>query len=221
VRFGSAKGGKVVIGYTLGTGVGGAIVIGGKIFLGADGQGGELGHIIIDHKTDARVCGCGNEGCLEAYAGTAGIITTFWEELNNLRRPEDLEFVKRVIRPSVKDIFALAKPDVNKTVYNMGSAKNPACLAAVFRTAWYLAKGLAPLINAFNPDVIVFDGQIAKDLPLMEPQIRDWFSRHISQKSIWENLKIVQSSDPEYSGAIGAAAYALARKNGEKVIMEI
>jgi Transcriptional regulator/sugar kinase len=220
VKFGSAKGGKVVIGLTLGTGIGGAIIIGGKIFLGAKGQGGELGHIIIDHNINARVCGCGNRGCLEAYAGTAGILKTFWESFNTLCSLED-GFVRSEVNISVKDIFALAKPDDSKTVGSMPTVINPACLVTVSETALYLAEGLAPLINAFNPDVIVFDGQIAKDLPMMEPQIRKWFEQNLSQKSIWENLKIVQSSDPEYSGAIGAAAYALARKNGEKVIMEI
>jgi glucokinase len=218
VKFGSAKGGKVVIGLTLGTGVGGAIIIGGKIFLGAEGQGGELGHIIIDHKTDARVCACGNHGCLEAYAGTEGILKTFWEQFHTLRSLEDIEFTRCGV--NVKDIFALAKPDINKTVGSMATARNPACLVTVSETAWYLAEGLAPLINAFNPDVVVFDGQIARDLPMMEPQIRKWFEQCISQQSIWEKLKIVQSSDPEYSGAIGAAAYALARKNGEEVIMK-
>jgi len=219
VKFGNAKGGNVVIGLTLGTGVGGAIIIGGKIFLGANGQGGELGHAIIDFSPKARVCGCDNRGCLEAYAGTAGIKKTFWDEFTLHHGPEDLEFVNNKADIKVKDIFALARPDAEKAFGSLASAKNPACLLTVIKTAEYLARGIAPWL-CLNPDSVVFDGQIARDLPLMEPRIRKWFEQHISQKSTWENLKIVQSSDPEYSGAIGAAAYALARKSGEEVIMK-
>jgi glucokinase len=217
VKFGSAKGGKVVVGLTLGTGIGGALIIGGKIFLGANGHGGELGHAIIDFSPEARVCGCGNRGCLEAYAGTAGIIKTFWEEFSTFHGLGDVKLASREVK--VKDIFDLAMPDANKSSVSLASAVNPACLLTVIKTAEYLARGLTPWL-CLNPDVVVFDGQIARDLPMLVPHITRWFQKNISQKLTWENLPIVQSSDPEYSGAIGAAVYALARKNGEEVIMK-
>ncbi len=68
-RVGAGKGCSSLIGVTLGTGVGGGIVIDGRLVLGLDGTAGEIGHLVIDIRPEAPKCGCGNTGCLEAYVG--------------------------------------------------------------------------------------------------------------------------------------------------------
>ncbi|MFA5248278.1 MAG: ROK family protein [Patescibacteria group bacterium] len=206
--FGNAKGGKVVVGLTLGTGVGGAVIINGKIFLGASGKGGEFGHISIRPLTPSRKCNCGNFGCLEAYCGTVGIIETLKEEISFYHDAGELQDGER---KNIKKIFELAK---NKPF------SNSACLQTIIKTAHYLADGLAPLLNAFEPDIVVFDGQISRDLPMMEKTIFAALEERLSQRFLFDCLKIVQSSDPEYSGAIGASAYALSRSQGLEVIMK-
>jgi len=70
-RVGAGRGCSSLIGVTLGTGVGGGIVIGGRLVLGLDGTAGEIGHQVIDIRPDAPQCGCGNTGCLEAFVGAA------------------------------------------------------------------------------------------------------------------------------------------------------
>jgi glucokinase len=204
--FGAARGAKVVVGLTLGTGIGGAVVINDKIFLGADGYAGELGHISICQSHYARKCNCGNIGCLEAYAGTAGFLRTVKECVYILGAGQ----LEKSDMTDIKKIFSLAKkhPEIN-----------PACLSAVKETSKYLAQGLSGLLLAFNPRVVVFDGQISRDMGFFWPFIEAELQKILSQKQVLEKLKIVPSSDPEYSGAIGAAAYAEARHRGEEVIM--
>ena len=68
-RVGAGKGCSSLIGVTLGTGVGGGIVIDGRLVLGLNGTAGEIGHLVIDMRPEAPKCGCGNTGCLEAYVG--------------------------------------------------------------------------------------------------------------------------------------------------------
>jgi glucokinase len=70
-RVGAGQGCQSLVGVTLGTGVGGGIVLGGQLLLGLDGTAGEIGHQVIDIRPDAPKCGCGNTGCLEAFVGAA------------------------------------------------------------------------------------------------------------------------------------------------------
>lgn len=204
--FGRAIGSKVAVGLTLGTGIGGAVVINGKIFLGAHGHAGELGHISISQGYHARKCNCGNVGCLEAYAGTAGFLRTV-RECVAIQGSGQLE---KVDMTDIKKIFSLAKkhPEINSS-----------CLSAVKETSKYLAHGLSGLLLAFNPDALIFDGQISRDTEFFWPFIETELQKILSQKQVLEKLKIVPSSDPEFSGALGAAAYAEARHRGEDVVM--
>lgn len=204
--FGSGRKYKVVLGLTLGTGVGGAVVMGKKIFLGANGHAGELGHISIDHGHHARKCNCGNVGCLEAYVGTAGFLRTVKECVDILGYGQ----LKDDERTDIKRIFSLARNE---------PGVNPASISAIKETSVSLAKGLSGMLLAFNPDVVVFDGQIAKDADLFWPFTLDWLKANLSQRQVLEGLRMERSSDPEYSGALGAAAYAAARERGEQVVM--
>lgn len=90
MTYGVARGMKNFIMITLGTGVGSGIVVNGQLVYGSDGFAGELGHVIINDSPDARLCGCGRRGCLEAYCSGTGIARTAREFLQNDTRPSML-----------------------------------------------------------------------------------------------------------------------------------
>lgn len=87
MTYGAARGMKNFIVITLGTGVGSGIVINGLVVYGCDGFAGELGHVIMDRRPDARPCGCGRKGCLEAYCSASGVARTAREILQTTDRP--------------------------------------------------------------------------------------------------------------------------------------
>jgi len=90
MTYGVARGMKNFIMITLGTGVGSGIVVNGQVVYGSDGFAGELGHVIIDRSPEARQCGCGRKGCLEAYCSATGIVRTAREMLIKDARPSKL-----------------------------------------------------------------------------------------------------------------------------------
>ena len=87
MTYGAARGMKNFIVITLGTGVGSGIVINGQVVYGCDGFAGELGHVIMDRRPEARPCGCGRKGCLEAYCSASGVARTAREILQTTDRP--------------------------------------------------------------------------------------------------------------------------------------
>lgn len=87
LTYGAARGMKNFIVITLGTGVGSGIVINGQLVYGCDGFAGELGHVIMDRRPEARPCGCGRKGCLEAYCSASGVARTAREILQTTDRP--------------------------------------------------------------------------------------------------------------------------------------
>lgn len=146
--FGAARGTASSITVTLGTGVGGGIIIGGKIFSGFNHAGSELGHMVI--VVDGIPCGCGRKGCWEAYSSATALI----REAKN---------AAALNRDSL--LFKLAGGDAAKieglTVFNAAAAGDPAARAAL---AWYykfLAEGLANVINFFMPEMVVIGGGLS------------------------------------------------------------
>jgi len=158
--FGAAQGARNFIYITLSTGIGGGIVIGGKIYSGAIGAAGEVGHMTIDD--DGPICNCGNRGCWETLAsGTA------------LAR-EARHRIKEGVRTS---ILEYVEGDVEKVTAQVihSAAKQGDSLAKelIARTGYYVGVGLANLVNVFNPEVIVIGGGLSNigDM-LFEPAFR-------------------------------------------------
>jgi len=130
--------------FTLGTGVGGGIILDDKIVEGEHSHGGELGHLKIE-MTNPRLCGCGKRGCLEAYASASAVVARTREALNT--GPSTLrEVLKQRGAFTARDVFKAA---------NDGDT-----LAAkiVDETAFYLALGASNLMHVIDPDVIAFAG---------------------------------------------------------------
>ena len=144
---GAARGARHAIGITIGTGIGGGLVLDGKLYHGASDVAGEIGHATID--TEGRRCKCGNYGCLEAYASGPNIA---------LRAVEELEV------GAVSSLRDMVGGDLRKitaqTVYEAAHQGDELALEVVNDTAKFLGTGIANLLNVFNPEVVVVCGGV-------------------------------------------------------------
>src|SRR6476661_6446067 len=145
---GAAQGASNVIGMTIGTGIGGGLILDGKLFHGASDVAGEIGHTTID--LNGRHCKCGNYGCLEAYASGPAIATRAREVLV---REESASMMPQMVGGRLETITA-------QTVYDAAKAGDQVANEIVRDTARYLGAGIANLLNTFNPDTVVVAGGV-------------------------------------------------------------
>jgi glucokinase len=146
---GAATGGRFVLGVTIGTGIGGGIVLDGRLHHGASDCAGEIGHITID--MDGRRCGCGNYGCLEAYASGPAIAMRAIEQVRSGGESRLADLVGG-------DLDAVTA----QTVYQAATAGDDLARDVVRATAQYLGTGIANLLNIFNPDLVVIMGGVTQ-----------------------------------------------------------
>lgn len=148
---GSAKGCRNAVAITLGTGVGGGIVIDGKIYSGSNFAGAELGHMVI--VKDGKECGCGRHGCWEAYASATALINMTKEAIRNEK-------------PEFSYMLSLCEGDINnvngKTPFDAMMAGDPTGKAVVDEYISYLACGIVNVINIFQPDVLCIGGGVSR-----------------------------------------------------------
>lgn len=152
---GGGAGEKNMIMVTLGTGVGGGVIIDGRILVGQNGAGGEIGHLCVNYEETDR-CGCGNRGCLEQYASATGIVRLAGKKLEKEQRPTILE--KEDV--TAKDVFDAVKEgdEVAKEI------------AVEF--GQYLGHALANLAAVLDPAVIVIGGGVSKAGEVLIPYIQ-------------------------------------------------
>jgi glucokinase len=146
--MGAARGTRTAIGITIGTGIGGGIIIDGKLFHGASDCAGEIGHTTID--TEGRRCKCGNYGCLEAYASGPNIALRAIEEIEAGAAESSLA---KYVGGDLKRITA-------QTVYQAAHDGDHLALQVVNDTAKFLGAGIANLVNVFNPEAVVVCGGV-------------------------------------------------------------
>ena len=143
---GAGKEARSMVLFTLGTGIGGAIILGDTIIEGMHSHGGELGHIKIE-MTSPRQCGCGRWGCLEAYASATSVVKRAVEALGEPgARSELAAFVNREVGMTARDVFDAA------------TGGDALAGKVVEETAYYLAVGAVNLMHTIDPDMIVFAG---------------------------------------------------------------
>ena len=180
---GAGRGAKSLVCLTLGTGVGGGIVLDGKILHGAGGIAGELGHVTVVR--NGRRCGCGNRGCLEVYASSRGLVSRMQELLN---RKKTVKYDK------------LTPEDIGKQALSGDKLARK----AIRDTGVTLGVAIASLVNILNPDVVVVGGGISKIGDLLLNPIREEVAKRAFPKAV-EGLKIVKAELGDNAGAIGAA----------------
>ena len=175
---------------TLGTGVGGGIVLDNKIWHGADGMAGEIGHMTIF--PDGRPCSCGNIGCLEMYASARGIVKSYCEALETTNPG------------SGTDPVAIT----SEIVYQEARAGNERAVRVMKEMGRLLGIGIANLINIFNPEMIVIGGGVKDAWNLFINATNQEIMRRAFQVPA-ERTNIVPSLLGDDAGMVGAAAVAL------------
>lgn len=163
---GGGQGHKNLVAVTLGTGVGGGIIINGEIMTGATGAGGEIGHIHVeDNETEA--CGCGNFGCLEEYASATGIT----------------RLANRALKASDKD-SVLRRGEVSaKTVFDAVKAGDELAIEVAKQFGEYLGKGLGVIAGIINPEIFVSGGGVSKAGEILFDYIKPSFEKTAFQGS--------------------------------------
>ncbi|OGN96676.1 MAG: hypothetical protein A2Z77_01430 [Chloroflexi bacterium RBG_13_51_36] len=192
--FGAARGVGNFIYITLSTGIGGGVVIDGKIYTGAIGAAGEVGHMTID--VNGPVCNCGNRGCWETLAsGTA------------LAR----EAKNRIKEGGKTSILEYADGDIEKvtaqSVHSAAEQGDRLAKELIVRIGGYVGVGLANLINIFNPELIVIGGGLSTigDM-LLKPAFKVAGERAF--KEAFQAVRFASAGLGRNSGVLGAAAYA-------------
>jgi len=145
---GAAQDAKSMVLFTLGTGVGGGIIIDDKIIEGEHSHGGELGHLRIDMPDRGRQCGCGARGCLEAYASATNVVKRTREDMACWRGPTKL----REYYTANNDVLTA------KVVFDLAAKGDELAMKIVDDTAYYLALGACAAIATVDPEMIVFGG---------------------------------------------------------------
>lgn len=188
---GAAKGFDNAIMVTLGTGIGGGIIINKKIYSGANFAAGEIGHMVI--VKDGLKCTCGRNGCFERYASATGLI--------NLTRQKMQEF---------KDskMWELA-PNLNKvngkTAFDAEKLGDKAAKQVLEDYIAYLGCGVANLINIFQPDCIIIGGGISNQGENLLSPLRQYVNKQTYNKNLKVQTKILKAKLVNDAGVIGAA----------------
>ncbi|MCM3635773.1 ROK family glucokinase [Paenibacillus camelliae] len=178
--------------YTLGTGVGGGIIIDGKIVEGFQSVAGELGHMAIVPDLEAIQCGCGKVGCLETVSSATGII----------RMAE--EAVARGDRTTLSNVEKIMAKDV----LDAAKAGDEVATRIVARAAYYLGRSMAMMAVILNPECFIVGGGVSKAGDFLFDQIREVFDKY-TQDASKENVKIVPAVLGNNAGIVGAAGLIL------------
>jgi len=190
--LGAGRNVDTLVGLTLGTGIGGGIVLNGEIFHGVSDVAGEIGHMTID--STGRLCKCGNYGCLEAYASGPAIAHRAVEGI----RAGAESLLPGLVDGKLEDITAA-------TVYEGVVLGDPYANDVMRETAKFLGAGVANIINVLNPEMVVIAGGVTRAGDHLFVPLRAEVRRR-AFRSAEEACQIVSARLPGTAGVIGAAA---------------
>ncbi len=199
--IGAAKGAKNVVGITIGTGIGGGLILDGKLYHGASDAAGEIGHTTID--STGRRCNCGNYGCLEAYASGPAIANRAREAL--VLTPDSVIVAMAGGNPA--DITA-------QMVYDASAKGDELARDVVRETARFIGTGVANLLNIFNPEVVVLAGGVAQAGEDLFGPVRAEVRRRAFKPNV-DACRIVAGTLDGAAGVVGAVATYLAEYPAE------
>jgi len=197
-RFGAGRGRQHMIYVTVSTGIGGGLILDGKLYHGASGMAGEIGHMTI--VPYGPLCGCGNRGCLEALASGTAIAR------------QARERVARGVPTLMADLAAGDPERITAKLVaeaaHQGDAEAREILAEAMN---YLGIGMANLVNLFNPELIVIGGGLTNIGELLFGPVRRAIDRRAFRAQA-QTVQVVQAKLGKDVGVLGAAAVALAHK---------
>lgn len=189
---GGGQGFEDLILITLGTGVGGGVIIGNQIITGSNGAAGEIGHIPTVTGEDASLCGCGKYGCLETVASATGIVR---EAKKLLEKSSEPSVLRDMVPFTCKDIFDAAKEG------------DKISMEVVDKLAYYLGTAAASIAAVINPQVIVIGGGVSKAGKFLLDKIEENFTAGAFHAC--KNAKFALATLGNDAGMYGAAALIL------------
>lgn len=199
IVFGVAKGKRYAIGVTLGTGIGGGIIIDGKLYRGVRNYAGEIGHISV--VPNGQQCNCGKFGCWEAYGSATALVRNA------------VSYRKRNISTKLSE-YPEDRIEA-KVIFDLAREGDEFCSLLVQNMFFYLGIGIASLVNVFNPEVVVIGGGVSMAGNfLLEPVRRIAFENIMPP--LRDGLEIVLTKFGNTSGMLGAAS--LAKIEFEKLV---
>ena len=188
---GAAKGAKNAGCITLGTGVGGGIIIDGKIYSGSNFAGAEIGHTVIE--VDGAECSCGRKGCFEAYSSATGLIRMTKEAIS-----ENPDCIMAKMADEKGKVTA-------RTSFDAMRAGDSVAKAVVDKYIKYLAAGITNTINIFQPDILCIGGGVCNEGdPLLLP-VKELVKKEVYTRNSPKNAEIVIAKLGNDAGIIGAA----------------
>lgn len=191
---GSAKGANNAVAITLGTGVGGGIIIDGKIYSGSNYAGAELGHMVI--VKGGKECACGRNGCWETYASATGLINLTKQKI--LTEKPEFSYMLKQCNGDITNVSG-------RTAFDAMREGDPLAKQVVEEYISYLATGIVNIINIFQPDVLCIGGGISNEgetllVPLRAIVEHERYTKHNDKQT-----QICKCSLGNDAGIIGAA----------------
>ncbi len=187
---GGGQGFNSIVVVTLGTGVGGGIIMDGEILTGAKGAAGEIGHIHVED-AETEVCGCGNTGCLEQYASATGVV----------------RLANRILAKNTKPTCLKAGEVSAKDVWDAVKAGDEAAVEIAEQFGEYLGKGLAGVACVVNPEAFVIGGGVSKAGEVLLDYIRKSYTPYVFHAS--RDVQFTLATLGNDAGIYGAAKLVL------------
>lgn len=188
------KGNNVLV-VTLGTGVGGGLIINRELYQGSNGTAGEIGHTKIADTRTGPLCGCGARGCLEAFVGTIGIKRRVWQAVEEQPQSTLAQMVRQ-------------EKDFKIELVSRAAEKGcPAALKVWQDTGFYLGIGIANVVLTLDIDTVVLAGGVSRAATYFMPALKQVLENQ-QIKTPFKRLTLLTSTHPNIGG-IGAAMYAI------------
>jgi len=193
-RFGAGKGANNLIYITVSTGIGGGIIIDGRLYFGSSGGAGEIGHTTVD--VNGPRCNCGNIGCLEVLASGTAVAREAIRRTSHGEKSSLTEMVEGKTGNITAEKVSLAAQD-----------GDPLALEVISKAASYLGAGMVNLVNIFNPEIIIIGGGMAKIGDLLLDPIRQVVKERAFRLPA-QAVRIVPAQLGDDAGVFGAAIFA-------------
>ena len=190
--MGGGKGYHNMVLVTLGTGVGGGIILNGTILAGSNGAAGEIGHIYVNDKETDR-CGCGKTGCLEQYASATGIV----------------RIAKQMMKASSEESAMRYFPELSaKAIFDCAKEGDKLATQVVEMSCYYLGVALANIAQVIDPEVFVIGGGVSKAGAIITETTKKYYNSHVMDAL--KNKEFILATLGNDAGIYGAAKLILA-----------
>ena len=192
MTYGVARGMKNFIVITLGTGVGSGIVVNGQLVYGSDGFAGELGHVVV-RREDGRSCGCGRNGCLEAYCSATGVARTARELLETTEEPSSLR--------------EMILEDITSLDVSIAAEKGDKLAQHVYQTTGEMLGEACANFAAFSsPEAFIFFGGLTKAGDLLMKPLKESYDKNVLKTYKDKAKFLISGLDGSSAAVLGASA---------------